>query len=60
MRVDEDKGALYLPQVPVEQGWDLQATLVNLCRKAGLPDDAWHRDDARFYVFTGQWFGEGE
>jgi hypothetical protein len=60
MRVGEDKGALYLPQVPLEQGWDLQATLVNLCRKAGLPDDAWQRDDARFYVFTGQWFGEGE
>jgi AmmeMemoRadiSam system protein B/AmmeMemoRadiSam system protein A len=60
MRVGADKGALYLPQVPPEQGWDLQATLLNLCRKAGLPDDAWQRDDARLYVFTGQWFGEGE
>jgi AmmeMemoRadiSam system protein B/AmmeMemoRadiSam system protein A len=60
MRVGADKGALFLPQVPPEQGWDLQATLLNLCRKAGLPDDAWQRDDARFYVFTGQWFGEGE
>jgi AmmeMemoRadiSam system protein B/AmmeMemoRadiSam system protein A len=60
MRVGADKGALYLPQVPPEQGWDLQATLLNLCRKAGLPDDAWQRDDARFYAFTGQWFAEGE
>ena len=60
MRVGADKGALYLPQVPPEQGWDLQATLLNLCRKADLADDAWQRDDARFYAFTGQWFGEGE
>jgi AmmeMemoRadiSam system protein B/AmmeMemoRadiSam system protein A len=60
MRVGADNGALYLPQVPPEQGWDLQATLLNLCRKAGLPDDAWQRDDARFYAFTGQWFAEGE
>ncbi len=60
MRVGADKGALYLPQVPPEQGWDLQATLLNLCRKAGLPDDAWQRDDARLYAFTGQWFAEGE
>jgi AmmeMemoRadiSam system protein A len=60
MRVGADKGALYLPQVPPEQGWDLQATLLSLCRKAGLPEDAWQRDDARFYAFTGQWFAEGE
>jgi hypothetical protein len=60
MRVGADKGALYLPQVPPEQGWDLEATLVNLSRKAGLPDDAWQREDARFYTFAGQWFGESE
>jgi len=60
MRVGEKDGALFLPQVAVEQGWDLEATLVNLCRKAGLPDDAWQRPDARFYVFGGQWFGEGD
>jgi len=60
MRVGENDGALFLPQVPVEQEWDLEATLVNLCRKAGLPDDAWQRSEARFYVFEGQWFGEGD
>jgi AmmeMemoRadiSam system protein A len=60
MRIGEDNGALFLPQVPVEQGWDLETTLVNLSRKAGLPDDAWQRDDARFFVFTGQWFGEND
>jgi len=60
MRVGENSGALFLPEVPLDQGWDLQETLVNLCRKAGLPDDAWQRSDARFYVFAGQWFGEAE
>ena len=58
MRVGEKDGALFLPQVPPDQGWDLQATLLNLCRKADLPDDCWGRSDARFYVFGGQWFGE--
>jgi AmmeMemoRadiSam system protein B/AmmeMemoRadiSam system protein A len=59
MRVGDEAGALFLPQVPVDQGWDVDDTLLNLCRKAGLPDDAWKRDDARFYVFGGQWFAEG-
>jgi AmmeMemoRadiSam system protein B/AmmeMemoRadiSam system protein A len=60
MRVGADQGALYLPQVPLEQGWDLETTLVQLSRKAGLPDDAWQREDARFFTFAGQWFGEAE
>jgi AmmeMemoRadiSam system protein B/AmmeMemoRadiSam system protein A len=60
MRLGDDNAALYLPQVPIQQGWDLDDTLLNLCRKAGLPDDAWQRPDARFYVFAGQWFGEDE
>jgi len=58
MRVGEKAGALFLPQVAPEQGWDLENMLLNLCRKAGLPDDAWKRDDARFYAFGGQWFAE--
>jgi AmmeMemoRadiSam system protein B/AmmeMemoRadiSam system protein A len=60
MQVGEKDGALFLPQVPLQQGWDLRDTLLNLCRKAGLPDDAWQRPDAQFYVFSGQWFGEDE
>jgi AmmeMemoRadiSam system protein B/AmmeMemoRadiSam system protein A len=54
----KDKAALFLPQVPLDEGWDLAQTLVALCRKAGLSDDAWQRSDALLYVFTGQWFGE--
>ena len=60
MRVGETDGALFLPQVPLDQGWDLKDTLIQLCRKAGLPDDAWQSPDARFYTFAGQWFGEDE
>jgi AmmeMemoRadiSam system protein A len=57
MRAAGQTGALFLPQVPTDQGWDLEDTLVQLCRKAGLPDDAWQDPDTRFYVFEGQWFG---
>jgi AmmeMemoRadiSam system protein B/AmmeMemoRadiSam system protein A len=60
MRVGERHGALFLPQVPLEEGWDREELLVNLCRKAGLRDDAWQRSDAHFYVFAGQWFGEDD
>jgi AmmeMemoRadiSam system protein B/AmmeMemoRadiSam system protein A len=61
LRVGSDQGAVYLPQVPPEQGWDVNATLANLCRKAGLSDDnCWQSADAHLYVFTGQWFAEGE
>ncbi|MEO0073410.1 MAG: AmmeMemoRadiSam system protein B [candidate division WOR-3 bacterium] len=52
-------GAVFLPQVPVEQGWDRETYLAELCRKAGLPRDAWRDRDARLYVFTGQVFAEG-
>ncbi|MBM3316104.1 AmmeMemoRadiSam system protein A, partial [candidate division WOR-3 bacterium] len=51
-------GAVFLPQVPVEQGWDRDTYLSELCRKAGLPADAWRSPAARLYVFTGQVFGE--
>lgn len=36
--------AVFLPQVPGEQGWDLPTTLDHLALKAGLPADAWRRD----------------
>jgi MEMO1 family protein len=52
--------AVFLPQVPVEQGWNHDTYLSELCRKALLPRDAWKSPDARLYVFTGQVFGEKE
>lgn len=50
--------ALLLPQVPVEQGWDRETFLRALCLKAGLPEDAWHRPDARLFRFEAEVFGE--
>lgn len=32
---------LLLPQVAIEQGWDREQFLVGVCRKAGLPAQAW-------------------
>jgi AmmeMemoRadiSam system protein A len=42
--------AVFLPEVAVEQGWGPEATATQLCRKAGLADDAW-RSGASFQVF---------
>lgn len=47
--------AVFLPQVATEQGWDLPTTLAHLCRKAGLPPDAW-REGARLRVFEAEVF----
>lgn len=52
----DDKMALFLPQVAVEQGWGLERTLRALCRKAGLPRDAWRT--ARYQVFQGYVYEE--
>ena len=50
--------ALFLPQVPGEQGWTLEQTLEALSHKAGLPGSAWRSADTKFSVFTGQVFDE--
>ena len=51
------RSGLLLPQVPVEQGWTREQFLVWVCRKAGLPDNAW-RQGARLFRFQAQVFGE--
>jgi len=50
---------VFLPQVPVEQGWNLEQYLEGICRKAGLPRGAW-KEGAELLVFTAQVFGEKE
>lgn len=45
------RSGVFLPEVPVEQGWDLPAYLSNLCRKANLPDKAWLEADAKLFSF---------
>jgi AmmeMemoRadiSam system protein A len=51
------RSGLLLPQVPTELGWDRDTFLVQVCRKAGLPDDAW-KNGAEIYTFTARVFGE--
>lgn len=47
------RSGVFLPQVPVEQGWNLEQYLSNLCRKAGLPDGTWQRPGARLFWYEG-------
>jgi uncharacterized protein (TIGR00296 family) len=49
------KGVL-LPQVPVEQGWDREEYLEQICLKANLPASCW--EQAALYTFTAQVFRE--
>lgn len=50
--------AVYLPQVAAETGWGLDLFLSRLCMKAGLPGDAYQKEDMEFYVFQALVFGE--
>jgi hypothetical protein len=49
--------AVFLPQVPVEQGWNRTALMENLCLKANLPKDAW-QSGAEFWTFRSVHFRE--
>jgi AmmeMemoRadiSam system protein A len=48
---------LLLPQVPVERGWDRTTFLMQTCRKAALPMDAWLQG-ASIKAFTAEVFGD--
>jgi len=50
---------LLLPQVPVEQGWDLSHYLAYGCLKAGLAEDEWRRG-VTIETFQAIVFGEKE
>jgi AmmeMemoRadiSam system protein B/AmmeMemoRadiSam system protein A len=45
---------LLLPGVAVEHGFDAKTFLQQVCVKAGLPTDAWKRDDTSLMIFEGQ------
>jgi AmmeMemoRadiSam system protein B/AmmeMemoRadiSam system protein A len=49
---------VFLPQVPVEQGWDRGQYLDQLCLKAGLIAGCWRDEAAALYTFTAVVFGE--
>lgn len=42
------RSGLLLPQVATELGWDRQTFLREVCRKAGLPDNAWKNSRGLF------------
>jgi hypothetical protein len=52
------QGGLFLPKVPVEQNWNMEEYLENLCYKAGLTGDSWLDPDARLFRFEAEVFEE--
>ncbi|MCA9037500.1 MAG: AmmeMemoRadiSam system radical SAM enzyme [Planctomycetaceae bacterium] len=48
------QAGLLLPSVPVEQGWDAITFLVQVCRKAGMPANAWKDPKAALERFEGR------
>ncbi len=52
------RGAVFLPQVATEQGWDTTTTLTHLALKAGLHPDGYLSPDAKFRTFQAQVFSE--
>ena len=53
-----ERRALFLPQVATEQGWDRETLLRQVCRKAGLPPDAWRHPECRLFIFETETFTE--
>jgi len=54
-----ERRGLLLPQVATDWKWNRREFLENVCRKSGLPIDAW-KEGADIYVFSAEVFGEGE
>jgi AmmeMemoRadiSam system protein A len=50
--------SVFLPEVPIEQGWNLETTLSALSTKAGLAPQVWQQPDAKFRVFTSVYVSE--
>jgi AmmeMemoRadiSam system protein A len=47
-----------LPQVPLEQGWDLDQYLDYICIKAGVPPESYKSEEAELLTFTAVVFSE--
>jgi AmmeMemoRadiSam system protein A len=56
--IHRGRSGVLLPQVPVEQGWDLDEYLDYICVKAGLPPRSYEAPGAELYTFTAVVFGE--
>lgn len=55
-----ERGGILLPQVAVEQGWDVPTFLSAVCRKAGYPNHSWETPGYVLYRFSAQVFSERE
>ena len=51
---------VFLPQVPVEQHWNLEEYLENLCGKAGVPQGSWESPEAKLFWYQALVFGCSE
>jgi AmmeMemoRadiSam system protein A len=56
--VHRGRAGVLLPQVPAEQGWDLDEYLDYICVKAGLPAGSYQAPGAELFTFTAVVFGE--
>lgn len=50
------KHAVFLPSVPTEWKWNLEETLTQLSKKAGLSEKAWEEEATQFQVFQSESF----
>jgi len=51
---------LLLPQVPIEQKWNVLQFIEGTCIKAGLPQNAWLNPQCKVFKFQAQIFSEKE
>jgi AmmeMemoRadiSam system protein A len=56
--IHRGRAGVLLPQVPVEQGWNLDQYLDYICIKAGLPPHSYEAPGAQLFTFTAEVFGE--
>ena len=56
--IHRGRAGVLLPQVPVEQGWNLDEYLEYICIKAGLHPESYEAPGAELYTFTAVVFGE--
>lgn len=54
----QGKSGVFLPKVPIEQGWDKNTYLEQLCHKAGLPKGSWKHPQAQVYWYEALVFGD--
>jgi uncharacterized protein len=52
------RSGLLLPQVPVEQRWNIKRYLSGICEKSGLKGNCWKNDDVKLYTFQAEIFHE--